>query len=428
MASTFPLDLIKIFGHWESYIVFFGIGIAFGFVLEMAGFGNSTKLASQFYFKDQTVLKVMFGAIVVAMSLIFLATGIGLLDYEMVWVNPTFLVPGIVGGLIMGVGFIIGGFCPGTSLVATSTFKVDGLFFVLGALVGIFFFGESVGEFEKFWNSTDKGRYTLSDWLGISTGVIVLGIVVMALATFFIAEKLERYFGNQQPTKRPKWHYIAAGSLILIAVAVLIIGQPEPETTVAATDPWDTIAANPDQALVNREVYVEPIELLTVMNNGSVHLVMLDVRSGEDYDSFHLHLAKNTSLKTLADHLPALQSEPTGTVFVVMGNDEIAATNAWKLLVENQFAHVYILSGGLNAWLDTFANEAFKSEYSVEVATEDKLHYEFLWPMGEGDPTSNPDLSTFSIIPFEPKINLPSEAPVSAPSKSGSSSSGGGCG
>ena len=59
-----------------------------------------------------------FTAIIVAMTLIFLTSSLGLLDYNLLWVPPTYLWPGIVGGLIMGVGFIIGGFCPGTSLVA----------------------------------------------------------------------------------------------------------------------------------------------------------------------------------------------------------------------------------------------------------------------------------------------------------------------
>ena len=134
------------------YLVFGLIGFGFGFVLESSGFGNSKKLAAQFYFKDLTVLKVMFGAIVTAMVLIFAMVGLGILDYNLVWVNPTYLWPGIVGGLIMGVGFIVGGFCPGTSLVAMATRKIDGLFFVLGGLFGIFLFGETERFYDMWWN------------------------------------------------------------------------------------------------------------------------------------------------------------------------------------------------------------------------------------------------------------------------------------
>ena len=115
--SIFPLQpfLKPLAQNPWTYLVFGLIGFGFGFVLEISGFGNSKKLAAQFYFKDLTVLKVMFTAIVTAMVLLFLSVGLGILDFNLVWVNPTYLWPGIVGGLIMGVGFIVGGFCPGTS-------------------------------------------------------------------------------------------------------------------------------------------------------------------------------------------------------------------------------------------------------------------------------------------------------------------------
>ncbi|MEZ4610346.1 MAG: YeeE/YedE thiosulfate transporter family protein [Caldilineaceae bacterium] len=157
--APFPLEVL--YGKPVAYTVFLLIGVAFGAVLEMSGFGNSPKLARQFYFKEMTVLKVMFMGIVVAMLLIFWATAMGWLNYNLIWVNPTYLWPGIVGGLIMGVGFIIGGFCPGTSLVAAATLKLDGIFFALGTLTGIFFFGETVQYFETFWNSSYMGRFTL---------------------------------------------------------------------------------------------------------------------------------------------------------------------------------------------------------------------------------------------------------------------------
>ena len=201
--TTFPLPLTEVLGHYGSYVVYLLIGMSFGFVLELAGFGNSRKLAAQFYFQDMTVLKVMFGAIIVAMVLIFFSTAVGLLDYNLLWVNPTYLWPGIVGGLIMGAGFIIGGFCPGTSLVAAATLKKDGIFFVLGVMFGIFLFGETIDRFAIFWNSSYMGRFTLPELFGLPTGVVVVGVVVMALVMFWGAEKLEQRFGDTDPAAAP---------------------------------------------------------------------------------------------------------------------------------------------------------------------------------------------------------------------------------
>ena len=204
-------------------------------MLESAGFGNSMKLAGQFYFKDLTVLKVMFGAIVTAMVLIFAASGLGLLDYNLVWVNPTYLWPGIVGGLIMGVGFIVVGFCPGTSLVALATRKIDGLFFVLGGLFGIFLFGETVDTFAGFWNSSYMGRFSIPDWLRLPVGVVVLGIVLMALFMFWGGEQVEHFFGGQDLKREPRVRYAGAGMLALGAAALIFIGQP------TTTDKWQAL-------------------------------------------------------------------------------------------------------------------------------------------------------------------------------------------
>lgn len=196
---NFPLAAftnVSALNPW-TYLVFGLIGFAFGFILEISGFGNSKKLAAQFYFTEMTVLKVMFTAIVVAMVLLAIATGLGILDINQVWINPTYLWPGIVGGLIMGVGFIVGGFCPGTSLVSMATFKIDGLFFVLGSLFGIFLFGETVQYFETFWESSNYGRLTLMDWMGLTTGQVVLIIVLMALMMFAFAELMEALIGKR---------------------------------------------------------------------------------------------------------------------------------------------------------------------------------------------------------------------------------------
>lgn len=171
------------------------IGVAFGFVLERSGFGDSRILAAQFYLHNMRVLKVMFTAIVTAMLLIFLSSAAGLLNYEALWVPPTHLWPGLVGGFLLGVGFIVGGFCPGTSMVATATLKLDGLIFVLGLMAGMAVFNAVAPDFLMFWQrSGDYGRVTLMDTLGTSSGVVAVLVVLMAVGAFAGATALERAF------------------------------------------------------------------------------------------------------------------------------------------------------------------------------------------------------------------------------------------
>lgn len=394
--SPFPLALSESLGHWGQYAVYFLIGIGFGVALELAGFGNSKKLAAQFYFKDLTVLKVMFTAIVVAMVLIFGASAIGLLEFNLVWVNVTYLWPGIVGGLIMGVGFIVGGFCPGTSLVSASTGKLDGLFFVLGVLFGIFAFGETVGLFEDFWYSSYMGRFTLDQWLKLPTGVVVLLVVFMALFMFWGAEQLERIFGGKDPKAAPKWRYAAAAGLVGVAVIGMVIGQP------TASDRWARIAPEREAQLANREVQIHPGELLDLLHNNAVRVVMLDVRSESDYNAFHIQDAQHVPLDELAGIVPELQAQPTNTVFVLMSNDEARATEGWKRLAAESVPNIYILEGGINHWLEIFAAGVYPPTGETKA---DALHFRFAAALGARHPASEPDPREFE-LEYEPKVQL----------------------
>ena len=397
--ATFPLPLTELLGHWGSYVVYLLVGIAFGYVLEIAGFGNSKKLAAQFYFKEMTVLKVMFSAIVVAMVLIFLASAVGLLDYNLVYVNPTYLWPGILGGLIMGVGFIIGGFCPGTSLVAAATLKLDGIFFVLGVFFGIFLFGETVGGFDMFWNSSYMGRYTLMDWLGLPTGTVVLLVVLMALFMFWGAEKLEQYFGGKDAADEPKWRVGAGGTLAMAAVVLIIIGQP---TTL---DRWNRIAEEKTVALDERAVQVHPAEMLEHIHDPKLKVIMLDVRSEADYNQFHILDAQHMPLEDIPSIIPALHLEPANIVFFVMSNDETAATAAWKTLQAESVPNVYILEGGINNWLALFGNDEFLAANPPVSHEDDQLAYAFPVALGARQFPAEPDPHQYEFV-YTPKVVL----------------------
>jgi rhodanese-related sulfurtransferase len=396
--TPFPLPLAEMLGKPLEFLVYLMIGFSFGAVLEMSGFGSSPKLAAQFYFKELTVLKVMFTAIIVAMVLIFMASGLGLLDYERIWVNPTYLWPGIVGGLIMGVGFILGGFCPGTSLVALATLKLDGLFFTLGSLFGIFLFGETVGLFEVFYNSSYMGRFTIPDWLGLEAGLVVLLVVLMALFMFWGSELLEKKFGGKDPAQSPKLRYGAAGTLVLLAVGTIVIGQPDTETR------WNRIAAEKEQQLAYRAVQVEPGEVLATMHDHRLKLVLLDVRGEADYNLFHLFGAQRVEPGTLVEMSREWRHAAANTIFLVMSNDEVAATEAWKVLSAEGVPNAYILAGGINQWLATFGAEDGRIQ-PVASSTQERLRYHFSGAFGASYPASRPDANHYR-LEYMPRIEL----------------------
>ena len=198
-----PLDVATSMGLLVQNILYVVTGIFFGFALEQAGFGNSRNLAAQFYLRDMRVLKVMFTAIITAMVLIFWSSALGLMDFPKIYVNETYLWSGILGGFIFGVGFVIGGYCPGTALVSMATLKLDGLFFVVGLGIGIFIFGETFTSFRIFWEMAgDYGRVTLFEWMRVNAGYVVFGAVLMALGMFAGAEWLEKFFARRDAAKQ----------------------------------------------------------------------------------------------------------------------------------------------------------------------------------------------------------------------------------
>lgn len=404
-----------------TYVLFAVIGFAFGFTLEMSGFGNSRKLAAQFYFTDLTVLKVMFTAIVVAMILTFGAVGLGLLDFSQVWVNLTYLPSGILGGLIMGVGFIVGGFCPTTSLASASTGKIDGMFFVVGGFVGAFLFGETERYFTDWYNNAGYyGRLTLMDVFHLPSGVVVLLVILMALFMFWGAEQLERIFGKKDLTKEPKLRVYGAAALLVLALTVVFIGNPSTEQKYSKAIIIRTsqelqadgqvkdvqVKYTADEALAQRLVQITPAELFKTRYDQKVILTMIDVRSEADYNLFHVRGAVNIPVVELKSHVPnLLATSAANAIYVVMSNDETIATESWKLLTAEGVPNVYILEGGINNWLVAFG-ETDPEILPVSTQLDEQLKFHFPAALGDRYECADPSPIENENIEFIPKIEL----------------------
>lgn len=180
-------------GFWPALL----LGLLFGLVLEGAGFGSPRKLTAQFTLRDFAVIKVMLTAVIVAAAGLWLAQSVGFATKNSVYIPTVFFWSIALGGALIGAGFAIGGYCPGTSAVGLASGRVDALVFMAGMVAGIGIFAGVFDWIEPFYKAT-KGApaQTLDQLLGVPAIAIVLAMAAMGVAAFYFGSKLEARFGG----------------------------------------------------------------------------------------------------------------------------------------------------------------------------------------------------------------------------------------
>lgn len=173
------------------------LGFAFGFVLENAGFGSPCKLTAQFRLSDWSVFKVMFTAIVFTSVGLMIAGWAGLISMQAIFIPPALVGAAAIGGALVGCGFAVGGYCPGTSVVGLMSGRLDASVFLLGLLIGTLVFA---GAYDQLEALTSMGEYakadTIPEALGVSSLWVNVAMVIAAVAVFVGGSALERRFGG----------------------------------------------------------------------------------------------------------------------------------------------------------------------------------------------------------------------------------------
>ncbi len=165
------------------------LGMAFGFVLERGGLGHAKKLVGQFLLRDFTVFKVMFTAIITAMLGLFYLRYFGLLNPQLIALPDSYLLAQLLGGLLLGAGFALSGYCPGTSLVGMATGKLDALLCFVGLFVGTWLFILLYAWLEPLYNHSHWGAITLDELWSWQPGTVVAVVVLLAVGVFCGLEK-----------------------------------------------------------------------------------------------------------------------------------------------------------------------------------------------------------------------------------------------
>lgn len=350
MINTFyNLDAL---GTPGALLIALLIGFGFGFALEMAGFGSSRRLASVFYFTDMAVVKVMFSALITAMLGLSYMLAFGWIQLDQIFLMHTIYGAQIVGGLLFGVGFVMGAWCPGTAAAGLAAGRIDALVFVLGAIGGSILFNEIFPVIRWLYTAGDFGTQMVYTTVGMSRNGFILAFTLVAVIAFWLAEWAEKTRTGRAPFMHSPFLKVFSLALVVLACGLFALN---PATTGAATTSADTAtvtAVNEIALLEQMEQgldHIEPEALADRLMAGEPDLVVVDVHPAAEFNAFHIRGALNVPLAQLAATLHPYKNKG---LIVLYSNGMTHPAQVRDSLQRQGFGSVYLLTDGLVGFRD----------------------------------------------------------------------------
>ena len=335
MSTLFPIITGTLPPAME-FIPVLVIGLFFGIALEVAGFGNSKILAGQFYFHDMRVFKVMFTAIITASAGVAVLTSTGLLDMDLLYIPDTFIVPLMVGGFILGMGFMLSAYCPGTSIVGAASGKWDGLVTFVGVIIGSVVFGMIQPSVSGFYESTAKGVLTFPKLLGIPFVVLALVLTAAAFFAFLGADKLEgifsRKFDMPEGVKMTSRAKKALASVFFVGIFAVVFQY--------------TLPAGHQMEASRQISHITPFDLAQMLIENPRSLNVVDMREGnacKGGDS----IPQSVCFSDIKDNIEFMYKGNTMVVYSQDGKRELPGE------LFRYKGPVAVLDGGYDAWKTT---------------------------------------------------------------------------
>lgn len=321
----------------HAFLLALIIGIGFGFALERAGFTSSRRLAGVFYLSDMTVVKVMFTALITALLGLSFLNALGWLPFDRIFLMPTIYGAQIVGGILFGVGFVMGGWCPGTAVAGAAAGKIDGILFLIGAVGGSILFNEFFPVIKPLYIAGDQGTQMIYENLGISRTWFVFLFTLMAVGVFWLCEWIEQ----KRRVPSPYWGspFLKAFSLALVVIAGCLF-LLDPVSPLTAGDSETMLLQSVDSA----QDHIEPEELADRLTSGAADLIVVDVRSESEFNAFHIRGAINIPLAQLAEELAPYQNRG---MIVLYSNGMTHPAQARDSLQRRGFNNAYLLTDGM---------------------------------------------------------------------------------
>lgn len=174
---------------------------------------------------------------------------------------------------------------------------------------------------------------------------------------------------------------IAAGAAAFLGVGLAVVWAPTAGLRAQAAE------NKAEQAIAQGAIQVSPAEMATLMRNRQLELAIFDLRDEAAFNRFHLLDAKRPK------NLDEARTLPDKVVKMLVAEDDETALRAYRALARAGTRQVYVLAGGIPAWLALFAPDAAPGALLAGA-------------LGGRHPASFPDLAHVALPKFEPKVKL----------------------
>ncbi len=165
-------------------------GVIMGVLLQRVRASSPGMIASTLRLENLSIIKFMALTIAVGAVAAYALSYFVPMHFD---IKPTYILGVLGGGLIFGVGFGLGGYCPGTCVVAAGEGRKDALFTILGGIVGALAFTLVYAALQPVLiKPLDYGKVTLASVLHLPPLVAAAGMAALFIGAIALMPTVRR--------------------------------------------------------------------------------------------------------------------------------------------------------------------------------------------------------------------------------------------
>jgi hypothetical protein len=155
------------------------VGVAMGALIQRVGASSPRMILASLRLENLTIIKFIATTIAVGTVAAYLLSLWMPMHFD---IKPTYVIGVALGGLIFGVGFAVGGYCPGTCVVGLGEGRRDALAALLGGVTGALVFTLVYTLIEgTLIKPMNYGKITLASVLHLPAVVVAVGLAAVFL-------------------------------------------------------------------------------------------------------------------------------------------------------------------------------------------------------------------------------------------------------